>query len=85
MTFLAMKRNLPIRAAAVVGAVYDAEVFGTRAPGMLADAAKLIPDYAQNGPAALQQGSVMNCLMLSMLHYSYCMAQLAKRCQRQRR
>ena len=60
MTFLAMKRNLPIRAAAVVGAVYDAAAFGTRAPGVLAQAAKLIPDYAQNGPAALQQRSVMN-------------------------
>jgi dipeptidyl aminopeptidase/acylaminoacyl peptidase len=60
MTFLAMKRNLTIRAAAVVGAVYDAAAFGTRAPGVLAEAAKLIPDYAQNGPAALHQRSVMN-------------------------
>jgi dipeptidyl aminopeptidase/acylaminoacyl peptidase len=60
MTFLAMKRNLPIRAAAVVGAVYDADAFGTRAPGVFAEAVKLIPDYAQNGPAALQQRSVMN-------------------------
>jgi dipeptidyl aminopeptidase/acylaminoacyl peptidase len=60
MTFLAMKRNLPIRAAAVVGAVYDAAAFGTRAPGVFAEAVKLIPDYEQNGPAALQQRSVMN-------------------------
>ena len=60
MTFLAMKQNFPIRAAAVVGAVYDAAAFGARAPRVLAEAAKLIPDYARNGPAALQERSVMN-------------------------
>jgi dipeptidyl aminopeptidase/acylaminoacyl peptidase len=60
MTFLEMKRNLPIRAAAVVGAVYDLAAFGARAPGVLAEAAKLIPDYAQRGTAALQERSVMN-------------------------
>jgi dipeptidyl aminopeptidase/acylaminoacyl peptidase len=60
MTFLAMKRNLPIRAAAVVGAVYDLAAFGARAPGVLADAAKLIPDYAQRGIAALQERSVIH-------------------------
>ena len=60
MTFLEMKRNLPIRAAAVVGAVYDLTAFGARAPGVLAEAATLIPDYAQKGTAALQERSVMN-------------------------
>jgi dipeptidyl aminopeptidase/acylaminoacyl peptidase len=60
MTFLEMKRNLPIRAAAVVGAVYDLAAFGARAPGVLAEAAKLIPDYSQKGTAALQERSVMN-------------------------
>jgi len=60
ITFLEMKRNLPIRAAAVVGAVYDLAAFGARAPGVLAEAARLIPDYAQKGTAALQARSVMN-------------------------
>jgi dipeptidyl aminopeptidase/acylaminoacyl peptidase len=60
MTFLEMKRNLPIRAAAVVGAVYDLAAFGARAPSVLAEAVKLIPDYAQKGAAALQERSVMN-------------------------
>jgi dipeptidyl aminopeptidase/acylaminoacyl peptidase len=60
MTFLEMKRNLPIRAAAVVGAVYDLAAFGTRAPAVLAEAAKLIPEYPQQGIAALQARSVMN-------------------------
>ncbi len=60
MTFLEMKRNLPITAAAVVGAVYDLAAFGVRAPGVLAEAAKLIPDYAQKGVTALQERSVMN-------------------------
>ena len=60
MTFLEMKQNLPIRAAAVVGAVYDLAAFGARAPGVLAEAVKLIPDYVQKGTAALQERSVMN-------------------------
>jgi dipeptidyl aminopeptidase/acylaminoacyl peptidase len=60
MTFLEMKRNLPIRAAAVVGAVYDLAAFGARAPGVLREAAQLIPDYAQKRVAALQERSVMN-------------------------
>lgn len=60
MTFLAMKRNLPIRAAAVVGAVYDVAAFGTRAPGVFAQAVKLIPDYAQKGTVILQERSAMN-------------------------
>lgn len=60
MTFLSMKRKLPIRAAAVVGAVYDIAAFGSRAPGMLAEAVKLIPDYQERGLATLQERSVMN-------------------------
>jgi len=60
MTFLEMKRNAPIRAAAVVGAVYDLAAFRTRAPGVLAEAAKLIRDYPQKGTAVLQERSVMN-------------------------
>jgi dipeptidyl aminopeptidase/acylaminoacyl peptidase len=60
MTFLEMKRNFPINAAAVVGAVYDLAAFGQRAPGVLAEAVKLIPDYEQNGIAALKERSAMN-------------------------
>ena len=55
MAFLAMRRNLPINAAAVVGAVYDLTAFGERAPGVMAEAAKLIPDYARKGVAALRE------------------------------
>ncbi|MGH9722190.1 MAG: alpha/beta hydrolase family protein [Bryobacteraceae bacterium] len=60
MTFLSMKRNVPIRAAVVVGAVYDIAAFGSRAPGMLDKAVKLIPDYPARGIATLQERSVMN-------------------------
>jgi dipeptidyl aminopeptidase/acylaminoacyl peptidase len=60
MTFLEMKRNLAIRAAAVVGAVYDVAAFGGRAPGVLAEATKLIPDFPKRGIATLQERSVMN-------------------------
>lgn len=60
MTFLEMKRNFPINAAAVVGAVYDLAAFGERAPGVLAEAAKLIPEYTARGAAALRDRSVMN-------------------------
>lgn len=60
MTFLQMKRAVPIKAAAVVGAVYDLVAFGKRSPGVVTAAAKLIPDYAQKGVAALQERSVMN-------------------------
>jgi dipeptidyl aminopeptidase/acylaminoacyl peptidase len=59
MTFLEMKRNFPINAAAVVGAVYDLAAFGERAPGVLTEATRLIPDYAQRGIATLQERSVM--------------------------
>jgi dipeptidyl aminopeptidase/acylaminoacyl peptidase len=60
MTFLEMKRNFPMNAAAVVGAVYDPAAFGKRAPGVLAEAAKLIPNYAEKGSSALQERSVMD-------------------------
>lgn len=59
MTFLEMKRNVPINAAAVVGAVYDLAAFGERAPGVVTEATSLIPDYAHKGIAALQERSVM--------------------------
>jgi dipeptidyl aminopeptidase/acylaminoacyl peptidase len=60
MTFLAMKRNLPIRAAVVVGAVYDVAAFGSRAPGVLAKVVALIPDYRERALATLQERSVVN-------------------------
>ena len=60
MTFLSMKRGIPIRAAAVVGAVYDLAAFGARSPGVVSQAASLIPGYEHQGPAALQERSVMN-------------------------
>jgi dipeptidyl aminopeptidase/acylaminoacyl peptidase len=60
MTFLAIKRNVPIRAAAVVGAVYDLTAFQSRAPKIIAEAVKLIPDYRERGIAVLQERSAMN-------------------------
>jgi dipeptidyl aminopeptidase/acylaminoacyl peptidase len=60
MTFLELKRNFPINAAAVVGAVYDLAAFGQRSPGVLAEAVKLIPGYEQRSNAALKERSVMN-------------------------
>lgn len=60
MTFLAMKRGVSINAAAVVGAVYDLEAFGQRAPGILSEATKLIPDYPNRGLPELRERSVMN-------------------------
>lgn len=60
MTFLEMKQKFPISAAAVVGAVYDLAAFRERAPGVVAEAAKLIPDYPERGLSALQERSVMD-------------------------
>lgn len=60
MTFLELKKNFPINAAAVVGAVYDLAAFGQRSPGVLAEAVKLIPGYEQRSNAALKERSVMN-------------------------
>jgi dipeptidyl aminopeptidase/acylaminoacyl peptidase len=60
MSFLALKRGFPARAAAVVGAVFDLEAFGVRAPQIMAGAARSIPDFATNGPAILRERSAMN-------------------------
>jgi dipeptidyl aminopeptidase/acylaminoacyl peptidase len=60
MTFLAMKRSFPIRAAAVVGAVYDAVAFRARSPGVIAEVIKLIPEYPKKGISALEERSVIN-------------------------
>jgi dipeptidyl aminopeptidase/acylaminoacyl peptidase len=60
MTFLEMRKNFPMNAAAVVGAVYDLAAFGERAPGILAEATKLIPNYSDEGASALRERSVMD-------------------------
>ena len=60
MTFLEMKRNFPMNAAAVVGAVYDVSAFRERAPDVVDEAAKLIPHYSERGVSALQDRSVMD-------------------------
>src|SRR5260221_12366846 len=60
MTFLEMRRNFPMNAAAVVGAVYDLAAFGERAPGVLAAATRLIPNYSEAGVSALRERSVMD-------------------------
>jgi dipeptidyl aminopeptidase/acylaminoacyl peptidase len=60
MTFLEMKKSFPMNAAAVVGAVYDLAAFGERAPGVLADATRLIPNYSEAGVSALRERSVMD-------------------------
>ncbi len=60
MAFLAMKQGLAVNAVAVVGAVYDIEAFGQRAPGILKEATDLMPDYASHGVSALKERSVMN-------------------------
>ena len=73
MTFLEMKRGASINAAVVVGAVYDLEAFGQRAPAILNEATQLIPDYASKGSSALRERSVMDWpekvnVPLMMLH-----------------
>ena len=73
MTFLEMKRGVSINAAVVVGAVYDLEAFGQRAPAVLNAATKLIPDYPSKGTSVLRERSVMNWpekvnVPLMMLH-----------------
>ena len=60
MTFLEMKRHVPINAAAVVGAVYDLAAFHDRAPGIVEKAAELVPDYPTRGDAVFRERSVMN-------------------------
>jgi dipeptidyl aminopeptidase/acylaminoacyl peptidase len=46
--------------AALVGAVYDVEAFGQRAPSVLEEATKLMPDYPNKGALAIRERSVMN-------------------------
>ena len=60
MTFLALKRGATVRAAAVLGAVFDLEAFGRRSPGVVDRAGRLIPDYAARGATALRERSAMN-------------------------
>ena len=60
MTFIALKRGIAINAAAVVGAVYDVTAFRERAPELVDNAARLIPDYSQKGLSALRERSVLN-------------------------
>jgi dipeptidyl aminopeptidase/acylaminoacyl peptidase len=60
MTFLALKHGAAVNAAAVVGAVFDLEAFGERAPEVVARVATLIPDYGSRGAATLKDRSVMN-------------------------
>lgn len=60
MTFLALKRGAAVNAAAVLGAVFDVEAFGQRAPGILERAAKLIPEYDSRGASTLKERSAMN-------------------------
>jgi dienelactone hydrolase len=60
MTFLEMKRGVTVNAAVVVGAVYDAEAFQQRAPGIFEEAAKLIPEYPSKKSSAVRERSVMN-------------------------
>jgi dipeptidyl aminopeptidase/acylaminoacyl peptidase len=60
MTFLEMKREVHINAAAVVGAVYDLAAFRDRAPGLVDKAAELIPNYSEIGLPALKDRSVMD-------------------------
>lgn len=60
MTFLEMKRGQTVNAAVVVGAVYDLEAFRQRAPGIVGEATKLIPDYPNKSYSALRERSAMN-------------------------
>ena len=60
MTFLALRRGFPARAAAVVGALFDGEAAARRAPKVVASAFKDNPDYAARGTALLRDRTVMN-------------------------
>jgi dipeptidyl aminopeptidase/acylaminoacyl peptidase len=60
MSFLALQRGFPARAAAVVGAVFDVEAFQQRAPKIVASALADNPDYRSKGIALLRERSVMN-------------------------
>jgi dipeptidyl aminopeptidase/acylaminoacyl peptidase len=60
MSFLALKRGFPARAAAVVGAVFDGEAFAQRAPKVIASAMARNPDYPSKGVGLLRELSAMN-------------------------
>jgi len=60
MSFLALKRGFPARAAAVVGAVFDVEAFAERAPKMVASAMAGNREYSAKGAALLRERSAMN-------------------------
>ncbi len=60
MTFLAMKNGLALNAVAVVGAVYDLEAFRDRAPVLVSEATKLIPNFDVTQSSALRERSVMD-------------------------
>jgi dipeptidyl aminopeptidase/acylaminoacyl peptidase len=60
MSFLALKRGFPAKAAAVVGAVFDVEAFAQRAPKVVESAMRLNPDYPSKGVVLLRERSVMN-------------------------
>ena len=60
MSFLALKRGFPAKAAAVVGALFDIEAFGKRSPQVMASAIRSIPDFARDGAAIMRERSVMN-------------------------
>jgi len=60
MSFLALKRGFPAKAAAVVGGVFDVEAFAQRAPRVVESAMSLNRDYASKGVVLLRELSVMN-------------------------
>jgi dipeptidyl aminopeptidase/acylaminoacyl peptidase len=60
MTFLALKRGFPAKAAAVVGAVFDIEAFAQRAPKVVESAMRFTPDYPTKGMFLLRERSAMN-------------------------
>lgn len=60
MSFLALQRGFPAKAAAVVGAVFDVEAFAQRAPKVVESALRSVPDYPSRGVALLRERSVMN-------------------------
>lgn len=60
MSFLVLQRGFPARAAAVVGAVFDAEAFAQRSPKVTASVMARNPEYPTKGAALLRELSAMN-------------------------
>jgi dipeptidyl aminopeptidase/acylaminoacyl peptidase len=60
MSFLALKRGFPAKAAAVVGALIDLEAAGKRSPQVLASAGRSIPNFASDAATIVRERSVMN-------------------------